>query len=800
MPGTTTPRTFFLNESHEHARGEKEGGGKVARYTAIDWRDKGQRIATSLKSARTTIRNTPDPSREAHLFLVSTVEEQVEKPSTDKRKAKDGRVVEESNIAGEHALIFQRLGLDLLAVTDGGEALVHVEDELLDKLLATAAKLDSARPRERARWVFLSDFRPAPAETRADPEWIASLPLDSATEAIIEIQPLLRRTEVEAMAQVLRVTLAADERQQVMAAGRDFSGRSWFRVRLLRATVEMLAREFQSIQSIHSPLRSVLMAPLTNPVAGAKQAPPLLPVATNLPAVAIIDTGVPRQHPWLGPYLRGQHFHAEADTEQAGLDDHPSRVASRIVFGDVQVGPGFVPPPGRCQYLDVVVPAERGSIGDAPTTYLDGKAIQDVTSAVARSYPDIRVFDFSFGSYEPLGSLEGCHLRERLVELQDLDNLIFANDLLVVVAAGNSPPGAVPNEPYPGHLDDPLWGLGASAAGFNTLIVGSHVGTPTPGGVAGHTGWPSPFTRVGPGIARAPVPGFSASGGDAPSNYSLSPFRPGMGVWTCGRTGIWEDAPGTSFSAPIVAREAAILLQRLQQHCAPGVKSFAATAKAFLHLVARRIGDEPPPRVRRLADRTLGKGLPRSDRIGRPDGSSAVLIWQGTLDSAGSIARVRVPVPAAWMKQAKCPGLRIVCAWNTPVSAAAPKAWASRNVTMRLKPTLGAHAIPGKGRSHGVYPITDRTWRLDCDRHGKPRPAPSDGEWIVEIFYEDAGPYPRTLQIPPQQKVALVMELFDDSPDPVSPQDSLQALPIADTMIQLAGVPHGIQIPVKVRV
>lgn len=794
MAVTRPPRTFFLNEAHEHARGEKQGGGGIARYASINWQSKGERIALSLRAARSAIWRTPDPVRQTRFFLLSKAESRIEKYSKDQRKAKDGRKVEEINLAGEHASIFQRLGLDLLAVTDQGQALVHASAERLDQLLATADGLGSAGAREQGRWAALSGFTPAPPESRADLQWISSIAPNTAAEVIVEIQPLLLRAEVEAVAQTLRQIIAGDDRQLVLAAGRDFSGRSWFRMRLLGQTIEAFAAQFQSIQSIHQPLRSVLVAEGTKPGTAFSPVRSAPPASANLPAVAIVDTGIPREHPILAPYLRRQFIHPEAG--QPGADDHASRVASRIVFGDVMAGPAFVPPPGRCQYLDVVVPAYSDKVGQVPTIELDDKAIQVVIMDVARNYPDVRVFDFSFGSYVPLSKLDELRRRERLIELQDLDNFIFANDLLVVVAAGNSPPGAVPNQPYPAHVDDPDWGLGAWAAGFNTLVVGSHVGQAVPGGIAGHNGWPSPFTRIGPGVADAPIPSFSASGGDADENYA---FRAGMGVWTCGRAGLWEDAVGTSFAAPIVAREAALLLQQLQRHCAPGVTCFSATAKAFLHLVARRVGGQVPKRIADVADRTLGKGLPSADRLARPDGSSAVFIWQGTLDSANSTARVRVPVPQEWMQQAPCPSLRIVCAWNTPVNSAAPDAWASRNVKMVLRPTLGADAIHGRGRSHGAYPVTDKIWRLDHDSKKRPRPLPPEEEWIVEVLYEDVGPYPPTLLVPPQQRVGLVMELFDASDDPVSPQQALQNLPVANTMVQLAGVPQGIQVPVRVR-
>ena len=119
---------------------------------------------------------------------------------------------------------------------------------------------------------------------------------------------------------------------------------------------------------------------------------------------------------------------------------------------------------------------------------------------------------------------------------------------------------------------------------------------------------------------------------------------------------------------------------------------------------------------------------------------------------------------------------------------------------MHLKPTLGADTIRGKGKSHRTYPLIDRVWRLTSAESDQPDSALSSAEWVIELFYEDVGPYPTTLLVTPQQRVSLVMELFDDSNDPVSPQEELQKLPIANTMIRLAGVPRQIQVPVRIRV
>jgi hypothetical protein len=138
------------------------------------------------------------------------------------------------------------------------------------------------------------------------------------------------------------------------------------------------------------------------------------------------------------------------------------------------------------------------------------------------------------------------------------------------------------------------------------------------------------MSRSGPGIAGALVPNFSAGAGDSDTNYSFKASQ-GLGVWTLSAEGRWEDAVGTSFAAPIVAREAARVFEALQPYCPPGVSPFASTVKAYLALVARQRSGPLPSRVQNLADHTLGRGQPSADRLLRPQAASAVFIWQGTL-------------------------------------------------------------------------------------------------------------------------------------------------------------------------
>src|SRR5450432_111406 len=335
------PRTFFLNETHEHARGEPEGGGRVPTFSRIDWSAKGQRILTSLRAARVAAHRTADPLRDTRVFLLSSPEAKMEQDSKAKN-AKDGLKQVTIEFAGKHARVFERLDLQLLRVTADGDALVHAKPETLDQLEATAARLFDAGKGDQARWAFLKEFRLAPIETRVDVEWLDGLNSKVAHEVIVEFQPVLTRADVDLLIEAIRRDLAENKGEQALGGGRDLSGRRWLRAHMRPERIRRFAKEFQSIQTIHPPLRATLFA-TPGPRSDAKGTVAPKPSGVgDLPAVAIVDAGVPREHPLLAPYRRGQYRHPDADQTDPG--DHGSRVASRVVFGDVVAGPGFSPP------------------------------------------------------------------------------------------------------------------------------------------------------------------------------------------------------------------------------------------------------------------------------------------------------------------------------------------------------------------------------------------------------------------------------------------------------------------------
>jgi len=556
-------RTFFLNEQHELARAEKEGFGRIPKYTNIDWGAKGTRIGKALRSVREQIQKSRDPVKENHLFLLAKPETKLTKLSTAKTAIK-GMIEEDTDYSQKDSRVFRRLGIDLLKVEEDGSAVVHIRPDVAEQLATTASTLPESGPREQARWATIGSFAMIPSNSRVDPGWLSSLKKGHPTDAVVEFQPLLMRAEIDVLIRAIVAALAKQLGEKISATGTDFSGRQWVRGKLGIDTVKKIADQFFSVQSLHSPLVSIaaMASPKTKSSARAVR-PPTVPNIAELPVVGIVDTGIPTEHSALGPYRRGAGY-VDPNTSPTPAGSHGSFVASRAVFGDpdYSAGPPFHLPAGQARFYDVNI----GGIGPGK---IDNQAIYPALRAVTTTAPDVRVFNMSFDSNEPWNSMEPVKRYEELAVVQDIDNFIFQNDILCVVAAGNSPRGVIPSRAYPNHYDDPNWVLGPLARSFNSLTCGSYVKHLTSTGLVTNAGWPSPFCRIGPGLCSSRKPDLSANGGNGSPNYDLSV---GLGVWGLSNDGLWEDKVGTSFATPLLAREAAFCFQKLQSVCEKGAR------------------------------------------------------------------------------------------------------------------------------------------------------------------------------------------------------------------------------------
>jgi len=785
------PKTFFLNERHELPHIEKSGGGGPPKLVPIDWETKGVTISRSLKDVRRRAHSSKDPLRERHYFLLAKPVQEVLKESKNKR-ARDGILPEKPNYAGtDRSQVFQRLGVDLLQVNDDGTAMVHALPERIEQLIRTAGSLGEVGRMEQARWVTIDAFDSIPARMRIDDEWLASLPKHSPVEVVIELQPMLTRLEIDEILRFLAGYLRENQGETLKGTGTDFSGRQWCRGLATMESLCAIAKDLVSVQYVHPPLRSVAASGRTRREGNATipRGRPAVPYGTevvrDLPTVAILDTGVPADHLLLGaPYRRGQYV--APDLPQRPLGHHGSFVASRIVFGDPDSYESTSGLRGDCGYYD-------GHVAETDTD-IDDKSIYPAMAAVVATAPDVRVFNMSFDSRRPLAELCEVDRAVNLSHVRDIDNFIFVNDVLVVVAAGNTPPGVMPQMPYPDHLDDPQWGLGHWAQGYNMLTCGSTVERLSSNGLVRELGWPSAFSRLGPGLCNSPKPDFAAHGGNCTAGYG---HAPDLGVWCCTAAGLWEDHSGTSYAAPLLAREAAFALRELQKVCQQGARPFAVTAKAFLTLTATR--RNYPERIRELTSRAVGLGSASAARLASPLGRSAVLIWQGVLNGPTDKIPVQIPIPKDWLQAASKPCLRMIVAWDPPVNDAVHDVWACRKVKTVLRPNLDTDPkkyMRYKGSNHPSYPIQDKLYDLNRLPAGE---VVKGDSWLLELQYEQIADYYPFMNFTLQQRVAFAAELYDEAEEPFSPQAPLQALPIAQTMTRLGVPPTVVRTPIVLR-
>lgn len=777
------PRSFYLNEQHELTRGEKPSGGSLPKLAPINWANKGHRISRSLAAVRQQLNRSVDPTKDSRYFVLAKPVPTVEKLSDNKRKAPSGRFAEETSYSSKDSRVFSRLGIDLLKVTENGDAVVHVIPERIEQLLTTARSLAEVGVREQARWATIQEFQAIPASERIDEEWLTTISPTQRAEVVIELQPLLTRSEVETVIRAIAERLRSAPQEALVGTGTDFSGRHWLRGNLGRSSLVRIAEDFFSVEALHSPMRSVAAA-RSQPrgVSRARvQAASSIPVnAMTLPCVAVVDTGVPQDHLILAPYRRGAYVSPDSVAIPHGT--HGTFVSSRVVFGDFDYTVGASAPSGEFSYFDIRVPTDG--------QHIDDKRVVTAMAAVVATAPDVRVFNLSFDG-PPLNTIEPVKRQEWLSVVQDLDNFIFQNDIIAVISAGNSPDGLIPSSNYPEHYDDPNWALGPWARSFNSLTSGSYVNRLTPGGIVTSLGWPSPFCRTGPGLADSPKPDFSAHGGNGNETYH---YAPGLGVWGLSPAGQWEDRSGTSFAAPLLAREVARCFELLQRVCESGSRPFGVAVKALLALTA------VPPVIASsastLIDRTLGRGTASTARLLLPLASSATFLWQGVLENKDDIARIQLSIPRSWLNSATKPMLRIVFAWDPPVNAAVRDIWACRRVQTRLRADLDANAVHPKGRAHDSYPLGERIYDLGKIPENE---RPESDVWLVELSYEDIAEYYPALAFPSQQRVAFAAELYDPEDHGSSLQAAIQALPLAVSMNRLSVTPIVVRTPIPLK-
>lgn len=770
-PPPARPRNYFLNESHELSVEEKGGGGRHVEYLKINWPQKAQRLRTTLERVAHRARQSRDPLSQRRFYLIADPTAQIVKASKAK-DAEHGQKLEAVVFSGEQSKFFERVGLDLIEVHPTGVATVHATPERMDQLITKTGALPQLGAREQARFVAFESFEWLSGKWKFDREWLDEIG-QKPVEGFVKLQPLINEIEADLVIRALEQTFHGLQNVALLGKGRSYLGRFYLRAKLTAPAIKKIAEEFTSIQSIHPPILAFAesLPPEVVPAGNPMQMPPSNP-ALMLPCVAVVDTAVPQQHNLLRAYRRGEAV-TGLNCSNTENDHHGSMVASRVVFGDVNLSARPTPPPATCRFLEV-------RVGTGRSGEIHGESVSGALATAVTAAPDVRVFNLSFDGRNRLDDLPAKQRAETLKHIEEIDNFAFDQDVLLVVAAGNAQAGVVPSPGYPLHFDNPAWELHSYPRAFNALTCGGVAARLSAGGLASEVDAPSPFTRVGPGFANSPKPDFCASAGNSGANY-----RPlaGSGVWGYSALGDAREDFGTSFAAPLLAREAAFVFEELRPKCPGDSRPFACAVKAVLGLtaddVAKRLSDPLKP----LARRTLGFGCGSAERFRIPTQQRARFIWQGVIAHEDDLARVQLPIPIAWIEQAASPQLQLCVAWDTPVCAAAENQWSCRDLKVTIRPGPEADALHGsRGRVEG-YPLFRRTWKLDKAR--KKEVVESD-YWVLEFSYNQVAAYAAGHIVPPSQRVALAAEIWDEAESPLDPHGFVQSLPIASTLVRLS--------------
>ncbi len=576
----------------------------------------------------------------------------------------------------------------------------------------------------------------------------------------------------------------------LLGKGRSYMGRFFLRAKLTAQMVKKLAEEFTSIQSIHPPILA-FTENLPPQVRTTASTPPPIPPRNpkTLPCVAVVDTAVPQEHNWLKPYRRG--IVTGLNCSNTENDNHGSMVASRVVFGDVDLSNTATPPPATCRFLEV-------RVGTGQPRDINAEGVSSALAAAISAAPDVRVFNLSFDGKRRLDDLPAKQRAETLKHIEEIENFAFDQDVLLVIAAGNAQQGVIPSLGYPFHFDDPNWELHSYPRAFNALTCGGVASKLSAGGLASEIDAPSPFTRVGPGFAGSPKPDLCDSAGN--SNTGYRPLS-GAGVWGYSALGERLEDFGTSFAAPLLAREAAFVFEELRVKCPGDSQPFACAVKAVLALTADDIAQGLSDNLKPLAKRTIGFGRAKVERFKQPINQRARFVWQGVIAHQDDIVRVQLPIPLAWINEAVSPRVQICVAWDTPVCAAAENQWACRDVEIKIRPGPDAKALyslRGDARTPG-YPIFKRTWKLEKARE---KDVLEGDFWVLEFSYSQIAAYAAGHIVPPAQRVAFAAEIWDENETPVEPHRFVQALPIASSLVHLsntsAWLPQAISITSEV--
>ena len=614
--------------------------GRSVLYLRSDFRAHGEALLVASRTTRAALSRTRDYDAIGDMFA------QISAPAGRRIAA------ERSKLAAE--------GVEIISLLpEPNRALVRIPKARMQALESRIERYATEwRHPNRATFSVIETIEPVSAESKLDD----SLPPDlhMPTPCILHLYARLSEREQASVAR--SVTEFVASLGHVAALRHLSTGTTLVETVLSRPEMLATGREFSTIRYI-APNRTFYLTdgvPLGRIPGDVKVEQPTTDIA-----VAVVDSGIAPSSPYIG--------HALATTIRAlppGATvpeyNHGTFVASRILYGeglDGQLALGRLTP--ACRLVDIPVFGLTPSGADVYPT--EAQLAQAVDSALQKLPKGVRVINASVGTDEPIqdgkfsvvASVLDHHARER--------------DLVVVVSAGNiRDPRLVRN--YRAEIPRPHWRLDAPGEALLALTVGSIAHYEDKGVLAQHR-WLSPFSRRGPGADGGLKPELVAHGGNC---YAVDPLY----TRRIAALGLHGDGVqvacdvGTSFAAPLVSRDAAIV-------CGHYLSPSANLVRALLCHFA-----EPAfaPAVGVTQHELVGLGEPMVERCIMPRPHAAAFLHSGHI-RADVFRYVPFYVPEALASGAGKGHLRIrvTVALDPPVNPQNLPAYAQCRMTLGLR-------------------------------------------------------------------------------------------------------------------
>lgn len=411
--------------------------------------------------------------------------------------------------------------------------------------------------------------------------------------------------------------------------------------------------------------------------------PPILSPASEASGVLVIDSGVQRGHPVIGPALGDAEVFPDPKHEfvTGGPDDgdntggHGTGVSGIAIYGDVTEGiknKSFQP---EVWLFSARVTNENNEYD--PELLLE-KQLEEAIDYFVRNYPNCKVINISLGDSRLIYQ-EGEKQFRLAAKIDEIAYRLQHKNLIFVISAGNfwydSDSKELIYKDYPDYLllekariIDPATAAIALTVGSLSMGKGSgqYPNDARRRAIAPVEKYPSPFTRSGFGVDGMIKPDLVEFGGDLILyGDRIIDNDWGAGVITLNKnfqgSSLFKAYTGTSFSAPRVANLAAKLFTKFPNASSNLIRALIADS-------AQIPTDIPCSLDEKLKKQKIyGYGQPNFERAAFSTENQVVLLVDNEILSLNNYRIYEIPaLPSEFLKTKGTKTLSVTLAFDPP--------------------------------------------------------------------------------------------------------------------------------------